>query len=499
MNSKRRQVHFILSALVILPILLLVASCYWNPQSGDGGLTVNVGSTSRAAAAPSPPSVSFARAYLYTDNMNARVDVGDGKPYVETTVQSGGGTISLDHIPAGNGYELVVTLGNKPDGSTYVPAEYGVSPQFDVVAGHETAVHISTLLTTQLLFASPSTFTYAPEFLGRAVTGVVVALGSDVGVSTSSAGFVGSGGGGPPVTYLSFSPADGSSVNSISYASLQNGAEYWLNTSTGIKEFTYNANGGFYQQVFNLPPNEPSKNVLQSGAYSIGSIIPAYGIFYQTNSGFSGIYDAVGANGPSGTWLDFALPSSLANRPVPAFAISTMNLLTYFATSDGAFAADNKILTPGDNNFAWISSNAALFTLSNNQIALNIASFALAAVNSVEDLYIGTNDGLYKTQASNVNSLVGTGQSVDLTSVATLLPGSSGHAYGKIATAAGATSTYVAAASDHVMYLNTGGSGQIIPLQAITLGTFRGVAIVSQTSTYVVVAGSEGLTYISLP
>lgn len=491
MHSKRRHSHSILSLLVILPLSFLVASCYWNPQSGSGGVTVSVGSTSRATVPPPPPSVTFARVYLYTDNMNSRTDIGDGKPYVEAAVQGGTGAITIDHVPAGNGYSLVVTLGNKPDGSTFVPAEYGISSTFDVVAGHETSVNVGTLLTTQSLLVSSSAFQYAPEFLGKDMTGVVVSSGAVVGVSTQTSGFAGSGVAGIPTTYLSFSPNDGSSINSISYTPVQIG-EFWLNTSTGIKEFNYNANGGFYQQVFNLPPNEPSQNVLQSGAYSISATFPSYGVFYQTDSGLSGVYDVIGANGPSGTWLDFNLPSSLANRPVPAFAISTTSLLTYFATTDGAFAADYKILTPGNNNFAWISANAGFFSLTNGLSNLNMAALALSPLSSGEELYIGTNDGLYKVLSSYVS--VGSGQLVDLGGAATVMPGSSGHPFKRVVTAGSAT-TYVAAASNHVMYLNKGGSGQIIPLPAITLGTFKDVAM---TSTYVVVAGSEGLTYIPL-
>ncbi len=143
--------HFLVrtgAIVVMLAATLLVASCYWNPRGGIGKITLQIPQSAvrsigaAQATQAGGGATETARVYLYNDNMNAQVPIGTGSQYVEATVGTSGGSITLDTVPPGDGYTLVLTLGSY-SGTTFVPVQYGQSAPFQVSAGKSTDVSLS--------------------------------------------------------------------------------------------------------------------------------------------------------------------------------------------------------------------------------------------------------------------------------------------------------------------------------------------------------------------
>ncbi len=323
MCMTRRNLKKTVQGALALAIVLVAGSCYWNPQGGAGKISLNLQSADRAQV--DTVTVQYARVYLYNDNMNNRVDIGDGKPYYETTMSSKGGTATVEHVPAGSDYTLVVTLGVK-DGSTFVPGQFGLSDTtFDVTAGHKTDVSVSRITTV-----SAELYTNDPQYAlpGQNLVGVATD-GSYIAAATSTVAYfldsglapVGSVTPGPRINSVSF-------VGASSLLSAYD--EFWLNTTSGIREFSVTS-GPIVIQQNNLPTG-PAANVLRSGAYNSGQ--NAVVVYYASDESFGGAF-SLPVSGA--TWTEVRFSETANSQPVRDF-VFTDGPIGYFASQVGTFA-----------------------------------------------------------------------------------------------------------------------------------------------------------------
>ncbi len=468
--------------VVMAAVVVLLGSCYWNPQSGAGKITLNLKSSSRAQV--DPTIVQYARVYLYADNMNSQINLGEEVPYAESAMNASGGSVTIDRVPAGSGYRLVLTLGSKPDRATFVPGQFGTSGSFEVTANHETVVQLTTMQTVKAILGTISGLGYEPSFLGKNLVGLAITTSYGVVTATSGAAYVGSGSAGPPTSYTSMSPGSGS-INSVS-STTYNSGEIWLNTTQGIKQYT---NAGVTSSAL-LPSGGPSGSVLSSGSYGIAGALPNYAVYVLTEDGLGGIHDVNGV----GTWVPVDLSGAHSGPPVLDFSLppvtSTFGL---FATKSGSFGMDVSMLTPGNNNLNYVSANAGFFTLTRNGKQLFVSAVALDS--SGTKLCIGTNDGLFAGSVGGITSLIGPGGgSVDLTSTVSLISGSAGHPFRRVIY----TQSYIVGVSNNLLVLYNGLNSFVVPLSAVVLGSFTGMGIIYITSSYIAISGSEGLTFIPL-
>ncbi len=65
-------------AVVMAAVVVLLGSCYWNPQSGAGKITLNLKSSSRAQV--DPTSSAVCPRIFYADNMNNRINLNGRRP-----------------------------------------------------------------------------------------------------------------------------------------------------------------------------------------------------------------------------------------------------------------------------------------------------------------------------------------------------------------------------------------------------------------------------------
>ena len=155
------------AVVAIAAFSFVTSSCYWNPVGGAGKITLQLSPAQARSvmATQATGGTQTARVYLYTNNMNASVTIGSGSQYVETTVGSTGGSITIDGVPPGDDYTLVLTLGSKT-GAVFVPSGFGQSAAFRVSAGKSTSVNLSLVDLTAIL-AVPQ------ALIGKNLTGVV--------------------------------------------------------------------------------------------------------------------------------------------------------------------------------------------------------------------------------------------------------------------------------------------------------------------------------------
>lgn len=479
--------------LVIIGVFFL-ASCYWNPQNGAGKITLALSSGSRTQI--NPTLIQYARVYLYADSMNSQINIGDGTPYVETTMTSSGGSVTVNQVPAGDGYQMVLTLGSKPDGSTFVPGQFGTSESFNVTAGHRTDVSIGTVQTVaQAITATFGTTGQAPtdaSLLGKNLNSVTFS-GTFLAASDGRHVYFGDVTSGIPTTYLTFSAPAGANINSVSSADIGgNSVEAWANTNQGVLEI-YPSTQTLIQT---LPANPPQGNTILSGAYPYGS--GAYGVYFVGDRGLEGV-DTTSQN-----WVDIPLSSSGSSFPVLDIAFPSSSLsypYAYFATGFGVFGIDNKLLIPGDNNLSYIKGNAGFLRVYHNGSSLYVSSLSIYYdANGPNSLIVGTDDGIYVEPLTSLNPNIGQGTTDTITS--SPLPGTSGFSFRKVDIGGYAgTPNYWAGLCNDVIVLGATGSLStlVLPVAAVTLGDLKSIRIYAYGSyIYIAIAGTEGLTVVPL-
>ncbi len=480
MNAREKKLSLV-TATFAFAIVVLFGSCYWNPETGAGKIMLSLKASGRTQV--DPVEVQYARVYLYADNMNTRVNIGDGAPYAEAALSSSGGSVTIDHVPAGTGYQLVLTLGTKPNGATYVPGSFAGSNTFTVTAGHETEVPLAVVTTVStVLNTYGMEMNYDDGLLGHNVVGVACEPTSfTIAAAERSALYRGVS---LPLSSTGGSLPPGATANSVSIGS----GEFLVNTSSGIVPFdlisgTYGSGTSFPQS------GSPTGKITESG---YNSATATY--LYQREGGFGGKVRTT-------AWFDVDL-SGGSGLPTLDFAVNGAYGQTFFATKIGTFAVSNEVFGAGNNNSDYIASYAGFFTIKRNDRRLFISSVALDGGGY---LYAGTRSGVYQASAGAVQTAIGIkgqlvpGSTIDLVvdAAGQVIPGTAGHPFRKVV--GSYLSSVVAAISDTTLVVSGVGNGStfVLPLAAVALGDVNGIAI-DPYGNYLYVAGTEGLTEIPL-
>ncbi len=492
MTNKGRTFKRTLTASVAVAMALLLGSCYWNPQSGAGKITLNLKSSSRAQIIPG--NVQYARVYLYADNMNSEIEIGDGKPYAEAAMSPSGGSMTVDHVLAGTGYQLVLTLGSKPDGATFVPGQYGTSATFDVTANRNTDVNISSISQIALyngnLLLSPATVTYF--LLGKNLTGVAGLRGGNSEIyltaSDSQNLYASSIYSSPSWVFDATFPASGYTINSLSDKNATAFGEVWLNTTAGIREYDGS-------KILTPPGNlsvgsEPTINVLDSGSYyaTLGQSV----VYYIQAGG-------IGGNVQAASWYDVPLPLSKSGQAVLDFAVPSGNYNNaYFATAAGAFGIGYTLIgASSTHDLSWIAANGGFFSVVSNGTKRYVTSLA---VQGISNLLVGTDDGVYQDLTANVDAGIGKGTTYIIQS--SPLAATAGHPFRKLLY--DGSTGYLAAVSNNfvIMYDLNNNSSILLPLPAVTIGETKSIDLFNDYTdghSYLAVAGSQGLLVVQIP
>lgn len=464
-----------LMAGVAVALILLTASCYWNPQGGAGKITINLKSASRAQV--DPTVVQYARVHLYADNMNSRINIGDGVPYAEATMSPSGGAMTVNHVPTGNGYKVVLTLGSKPDGATYVPGKFGMSDSFSVTANHETAVSIASVQTLNEVLGGGD---LEYDLLGKNLNSVVVVQyeGPVVGATDSGNFYFGG------IDYFTTTTLTGYTVNSVSGNDAS--SAFIVNTDRGMLQY-YSYDGHAYDPdgVFALP-TAPTGSVVRSGGY-YDSVAGANVYYYVGPHSFGGVVSG------SSSWVNVDLGGSTAVQPVFDLSLGggSSGALGFFATPVGAFAVSSNLVNSGSSisrDLDYITKNGNFFHVPTAEMNLFITSVAIDQSYST-DLYVGTIGGAYYADVTSLN------KPPDDAPITIPLSGSTGYFIRKVL-----AGPYLVALGNNLIFVYAGGyssSPAVIPVQGVTLGELRAIAVDTSYGD-IYIAGSKGITRIPL-
>ena len=463
MNTQTHTRRALIATVTITLAVLLLGTCYWNPQSGVGKITLNLSSGSRAQV--DPTVVQYARAYLYADNMNNRINLDGATPYAEATMSASGGSMTVDHVPAGSGYQLVLTLGTKPDGSHFVPGKFGTSSTFDVTANHETSVSIASVQSAKTVLSGAADVQY--DLLGKDLNGVAYPASGNLGATDAGTLYRGA------IGSMTGTGLGGFTANSLSSFTDGSGVAFFsVNTTNGIQVFkTTGGNLTSSTAPFSLP-SAPTGSILQSGYYTTGNT------YYYQGPG------VLGGESGGNPWANVDLSGAVSGQPVLDFALGGGTLNGFFASKVGAFAIGVGLVSGGAQDLDYVITNGEFFHVSKGGRNLFIRTVAVNA----SILYVGTTDGIYQQNVSSFTA------NFDFPiPVSSVLPGSTGESVKKIL-----FSTYLVALCDNVVLVYKSGVGSqpiSIPVSGVTLGDLRAIAI---NAGMLYIAGSEGVTAVAL-
>ncbi len=432
--------------------------------------------------------------------------------------------MTVDHVPAGSGYQLVLTLGSKPDGSTFVPGQFAQSGTFDVTAGHETDVALNGLTTVAAVTGAldanqaPYNLQYDSGLLGKNVRGVAVSTDANyaswIGAADGTTLYRGQS---FPLSGSSGSLPPGATANSVSDGALSSGSvEFLVSTTRGIVPFgstgTYGSQTVFPQ---NYGPSGDIENARLSsyGNFSIPAGLTDYYVYRTANGGLGGITTISQTSTTAPFSVD--LSSGSATQVVLDFSMDSGDPNLFLATSAGAFAVSPELFTAGNADFNYLSTYGANVTVHLNGKDRFIAS--LVQNGSSARTYAGTNSGVYVTTLGTVDSYIGNiaaqggpGQKVDLIADlgGQLVPDTNGHPFSKIVSQT--DYAQIVAVSNNLLvvylppnYIPLPPAPQyfVLPLVAVTLGDVNAVAVAPEYGSLtpsILIAGTKGLTIVPI-
>ncbi|NOY07371.1 MAG: hypothetical protein GXP33_00815, partial [Spirochaetes bacterium] len=317
--------------------LVFLYSCYVSSSFGNSGIRLHFTNsyTASSARALGDTSNSTARVYLLDSN-NAVFPLGESTEYKQSVISSTGTDVTLDNIPAGSGYRVLISIGSlSADGIFLNVAQYGQSEPVSISSGSTADVSITL---------TPSPF--SKYLKGKELMGVKINPEDNSIYAADSANlYIGTDPGSMENNSLSL-PAS-YEVQSLSIGKVINGSgtiinQVWLNTNKGILPY----NGSPFNTAFstNLIDNG-DVNILDSGALDISATSPAVSVFYQIDGGLGGVYITDSTKDTPGAWdwLNIDLSDVISGQPVSGFYIT--DNYAYFATKLGAFRLSADIIT----------------------------------------------------------------------------------------------------------------------------------------------------------
>ncbi|MFW6228525.1 MAG: hypothetical protein ACOC2V_03615 [Alkalispirochaeta sp.] len=465
---------------------LVLGACIMEPSDddpADGGsitISVPVSGSSLGGSSISGSSINSAskvRVWMYTPEGNEYrlAPTGTGIPnalnYVETT---GGGSVTIKKIPAGDGYGIVVAI-DEDGGSTFAPTAYAFKGSFSVQAGRETQLSLSLerlgdRLTTGLAGKDlNSVVEVGTEIFSGSDDGVYKNFTSTPKFSTAATVSRGRDSGGSPVLLMN-------TRNGIAYSSNGNNVDA---TYAGIDNVT--GSGTFLADT----DDDNDDEVV---------------VYYQRLGGLGGgsgeTIDAL--FGDTDAWNDSGddLSEVIADDESPIWSAAASDTAAYISSVIGTFRATDELFTGadidvdellgGDSDTAGLSFFGVAYPGTDR--ALRIRHIAVAGDNVI----VGTGRGAFYFPESAIDDadggLVSNVRGVrDL--VDTFIVDMAVDAEGRRMVAI--TPSRVVLAEPDGAVLGT------VPLRAVSLGNPRDVFLAGDAaSPEVLIAGTEGLSRI---
>lgn len=347
--------------LAVLIAAALLGSCSLLDKGAEDGGSVDL---NFALAAVDSGPLSSVRVWVYSDNI--LVEQSDGQDYHSAPLSGGKGSVTIEDLPPGDGYRLVVAAGGA-SGGRFVTTKYGMSSSFTVQSGAETGVSLTL---------SDIDTAYDAEV--GALKSVVVD-GATIYAASGSTIFSGGTLDDVETGGTAWLTGPRGTINSLSLGD----TGLLVNTTNGV----YASGGAVLVGNENLDP----PGALQSGSYD--------GVyFYQGENEFGGFA------APETTWTRIDLDiDGLAGKPVLDFVVldNAGTTYAYFATKFvGAFRVSetfldevedpelSEILDPDSGYFAFFGQNLPL-------------TQALGYYAGNGTLYLGTRNGAYRSAVSS--------------------------------------------------------------------------------------------------
>ncbi len=431
-----------ITLLSALTLVLFTFSCaIWTGGSDSSSITLSFGVNSKALGV----GATEARVWVYANNVlvpNPAVSEG----YYSTTIDpTAGGTITIKDLAPGDNYRIVVTSGAIV-GTSFKPTAFGTSELFGIKAGVETSVEI---MLKEISIDVP----------GTQPTGLVSVVVAGNLIYSASSDKIYSGTNVKSLTPPQ-APWNTSTKGFINSLNITADPEptVLVNTTKGIYFTDGNVVG---------TPNWGSEapSVLQSGGIAVS------GIFYQAEKEIGGY---VGGN----AWSRIPLDIPVAGKPILDLLVwkkDADTIFGYFATRVvGAFkvgSSDIEELTLSDILSGNENSPVVFF----GETLPLIQAFGYISGN---DLYLGTKNGVYKTNIEKPK-----------TTLATLVEGTKGLNVTKIA-AQGQMEAFLSTTEIVILKSN---KIYKMPFLTSVVGTISDIA---WHGTNLIVTGSKGICSI---
>jgi hypothetical protein len=453
-----------IAGILLFAAVLLAASCafYTGGTEDTGSVSMNFALTPGTRAVTD----DHVRVWVYSNNALIQ-NRAAGTPYFSGALSAGKGSVTIDGLPPGSGYRIVVAAGTLSGTGVFDTTRFGASGIFNLSAGLEAEVKFPNGLIEL-------TMNSAPVLADLNVKSVVSVFGG-IAAATSNKIFGGADAAG--IAEAATAPT-GTVFNSLSIGTEESESEVLLvNKSNGVDKIT--TPGGTRTAVANFPDGAPS--VLQSGAFN--------GVyFYQAEREFGGRLSG------AADWLQIDLDiQGMTGRPVmdffvtekPASGIVPASVTGFFATRIvGAMRMGQDFIEADldDPLQEILDGESTLLKFFGADLPL-IQAFGYLG-GTARTLFLGTKNGVYQTTAEFGTTAIGP---------ASLVEGTKGLNVTKIAKTTVETTVLSAYMSETEVVVLKNNLVYLLPFVNGMTGTINDIA---WKGTKLYVAGAKGLAEI---
>lgn len=536
MNTIRKNTTKAIRVLLLAFLALALTACIMEPKDDEdtGSVTLSISASAvNGSTSAADLDANRVRVWLYANGTD--YDLG-GAGYAE--IAGAGGTVTIEDIPQGEGYSVVVVTGNVGSSGVFRPTGYAQTQKFTVVGGRETSV----AATRQAIVGTGAPLTSLDYVSEGETANSVVRLddgsnGNSAAVlATDTEVFISQNGGDFAEVALDgvttiFSVSKGVDITQPSIETA------YLNTDNGIYPFIYsggswvvNADSKAFAEAM-IGDNGRIRNVTDSAAFvetdGTGAIT-ATSIFFQRWGGIGlGELDSdTIADINNGTinktrytaweWTDIGNSKDFdgfSETASPARAQATKgDSVGYFATSLGTFqitseiaSEENSDLSAGELLDPESDTTGLTFfgvPYPGSGRPMRIEEMGIIGGGTGEALMVGTERGAFWFPVTALGSLSATSQVTAVNAVSEVLDE-------KVVSisVAGAVDGYVAITTDEKLVVKTTPANIAdaktilnVPVRATVLGEPKTLFmdIVGGVPT-LYVAGTEGISVLEIP
>jgi hypothetical protein len=378
---------------LILVLISIVSSCDMGQGEDTNNITLTLPSIDNLRL--SANGDDYARIYLFS--FDEIFPLEEGNDYKEFPLSSNQQSVTLEDIPAGTDYRLMLSIGTKPDTGGFDVEYYGDSSPFEITPGNTTRVNIAL---------NECAFSKAREFIGKNVTGIVIDI-TDLYVSTEDEAYRLAFNDTTYVFTITGGPQTfpGYTINSIGRGLGYNDNTplppdipdflIFVNTDRGIITWdgASTTNYDFSEDLGEVP-------ILKSCAFSVDNHVAVY---FNSTGGFGGAYQDAAEDDPNPhVWINIDQGGYFLRQPVfditvvepPSFEDSA-----YFAANFGSYRLTRKLVETyigGDADYMGMADFFDIIT-GGKQIAVLSLGF------HENTLYIGTEKGLWQADMGDVD------------------------------------------------------------------------------------------------